>query len=455
MTDLYNNAAAESQPPNDVSTAIATLPPRYHQALLHYLKTQEPELWTWFSSQKALDETSETVRLELLKSAYRMDRESETDIYAMADQAAQMMNLTATVTLYQAQQAVGLNASLAWLPDEAHIVLHGPIRETLQAEELQALLVHELAHHELLTISNGDYLAMEHILMAMVADQSADSPHERTWRSHRLWTELFCDRRAVDITGNPEACVCALVKMETGLKDVSASAYLHQADEVLANQLANQKQPTTGSEGLTHPEMFIRAKAVQLWHEDPSTADDTIRVMIDGRLQLKTLDIMQQREVQLLTETFVRTFLQPEWLQTDLVIGHAHRFLDTKGVVEKSSVRKLLVSPPQQQQSEPANDDVPEELPDDLHGKLILPLQNCDAELKNFFGYVLLDFVTCDPDLEEYPLAAAFRFSEAVGLLDEFRALVATELKLGKRALQKAEDNAEQMVRNAEQEFAK
>lgn len=441
MTDSNDTTDSDTQPLPTASLTLDASGPQYHQALLQYLKTQETELWKWFSSQKAREESSEAVRLELLKSTYRLDHDSAADVYAIAEQAAGMMGLSASVTLYQAQHATGLNASLAWLPNEAHVVLHGAVRETLQPDELQALLVHELAHHELLTIADGDYLVVEHILLAMIVDQSADSPHERTWRSHRLWTELYCDRRAVDVTQKPDACICALVKMETGLKDVSAASYLDQANEILTNG-----QTVTGSEGVTHPEMFMRAKAVQLWDDDPSTADDAIREMIHGPLQIKNLDLMQQQEVQLLTEQFVRTFLQPKWLQTDLMLGHAHRFLDTNGVVAKASVVKLLALPTTAEQSGGSDNSLSEQLAS--------AFQKCDAELKKFFCYVLLDFVTCDPELEEFPLAAAFLFSGRVGLLDEFRSLVASELKLGKRALQKAEQDAEKTVRSAEQELA-
>ena len=441
MTDPNQLSASEEQLPQP-SRPLPPSPPQYHQDLLHYLKTQETELWKWFSSQKAREESSKTVHLELLKTTYRLDHDSAADIYAVAQEAAEIMGLSSSITLYQAQHATGLNASLAWLPNEAHIVFHGPVRETLQSDELQALLVHELAHHELLTIENGDYLVVEHILQAMMADQAADTPHVRTWRSHRLWTELFCDRRAVDVTQQPDACICALVKMETGLKDVSAASYLDQANEILADG-----QIVMGSEGITHPEMFMRARAVQLWDDDPLAADVAIHEMIHGPLQLKTLDLMQQQELRMLTEQFVRTFLQPKWLQTELMLGHAHRFLDTKGVVAKSSVAKLLTLTTHTEQSDTSDESFAE--------RLVLPLQKCDVQLKDFFCYVLLDFVTCDPDLEEFPLGAAFLFCGRVGLLDEFRSLVATELRLGKRALQKAEQNAEQMVRHAEQELAR
>ena len=61
--------------------------------------------------------------------------------------------------------------------------------------------------------------------------------------------------------------------------------------------------------------------------------------------------------------------------------------------------------------------------------------------------------MTCDADLEEAPLAAAFLFVKEVGMASEFTKLVATELKLSKRALQKVETDAEKIVRQAEKEF--
>ena len=435
-----NDKLAPSEQQDDAKPVAAT-PTIYHRALLQYLKFQEAELWKWFSSTKARTDSSDAVRLELLKTTYRLDRHSAAEMYVIADDAAAKMGLTSSVTLYQAQQAIGLNASLAWLPGEAHIVLHGPVQDVLKPNEQHALLVHELAHHELQTISDGDYLVMEHILAAMISDQAATTSHDRTWRSHRLWTELYCDRRAAEITVDIESCVCALIKMETGLKDVSAAAYLDQADEVLANGLQ-------GSDGVTHPEMFMRAKALQLWHDDASTCDDVIREMVQGPLKLGTMDLLQQREVQLLTEHLVRTFLQPKWLQTDLMLGHAHRFLDPQEVDHRPSAATLL-KPRSLQTANPEG-----EVVEDVHQTFHNAVQRCDSQLKKFFCYMLLDFVTCDPDLEEAPLAAAFLFSQRAGLLGEFRVLVAEELKLGKRALISAETDAEKTVKLAEREFA-
>lgn len=413
--DSINDESIE--PPKQQATS-------WHRALLTYLQTQEADLWKWFSSHKARSESAEAVRLELLKTGYRLDREAASDVYELADTVAEKMGLQSSVTLYQAQHPSGLNAHLAWLPNEAHVVLHGPIRETLSESELVALLAHELAHHELYTIDEGVYLVMEQILSAMLTDEAADDSHDRTWRSHRLYTELYCDRRAAEVTGNIEDCVGMLVKIETGLKDVSPAAYLAQADEVLSDA----QQKTKGSDGVTHPEMFIRAKALELWQTDPDTVDNALQNLVEGPLELGQLDFLRQQQIQQLTRNFLQSVLSPHWLQTDLMLGYAKRFFND------FEWRTTETTP--------------------SGASLAQPLAECDEQLRNYFCYLMLDIVTYDPDLEEGPLAAAFLFAKETGLIDSFRTLAEKELKFSKRALQKVEADAEKIVRQAKQESA-
>lgn len=415
MNEQPENSAQDT----DQNAQPAIQRPACHIDLEEYLKSEAADLWNWFSSHKARTDSSDAVRLELLKSAYRVDRIDASQTYQLADAVAQNMGLTAPITLYQAQDNnSGLNASLAWLPEEAHVVLHGPVLALLSSGETSALLAHEFAHHELYTIDNGAGLVLEQVLSAMMSDAAAGSSHERSWRSHRLQTELHCDRRAAEVTGNINDCVCALVKLETGLQDVSAEAYLAQADEVLSDTAQHSK----GSAGITHPEMFIRAKALQLWQTDPDTADAVIQELVDGSLQLQQLDLLQQQSMQQLTRDFLRCFLHTRWLQTDVMFGHVKRFFADFEWTETT----------------PDND------------QLDTQLAACDGELKNYFCFVLLDFVTYDADLEEAPLAAAFVFADTYGLTDEFRTLAATELKFGKRAFQKLQTEAQKIVQQAD-----
>ena len=220
------NKKNKKTPPKPKQHSAAPIKlPASHIALIEYLKSEAADLWDWFSSHQARSSSSDAVRLELLKSAYRLERRDRpklsdrkkvaTDVYQLADAVAQKMELVAPITIYQAQDSGGLNASLAWLPDEIHVVLYGSVLELLSHGEITALLAHEFAHHELYTIDKGAGLVLEQVLAAMISDPTADNAHERTWRTHRLQTELYCDRRAAEVTDNITDCVCALVKLET------------------------------------------------------------------------------------------------------------------------------------------------------------------------------------------------------------------------------------------------
>lgn len=129
---------------NIATWGLGPLP--YHEAMRDYLKTEETDVWHWYASNKVRDEQSEAVRFELLKSTYRVERETQPETYATAEDVARKLGLDIPVTLYQSQNPEGLNASLAYVPNEAHIVLDGPVASRLTDAEFRALLAHELSH---------------------------------------------------------------------------------------------------------------------------------------------------------------------------------------------------------------------------------------------------------------------------------------------------------------------
>jgi predicted DNA-binding WGR domain protein len=125
-------------------------PLSYHVGVAEYLQRHEADLWKWFSADRFRAEQSESVRLDLLKSTYRLERDSSPALYAAADEVAAKLDLAAPLTFYQSQSAGGLNASLAYVPGEAHIVLQGRVTDWLTPAELRSVLGHELAHFLLL-----------------------------------------------------------------------------------------------------------------------------------------------------------------------------------------------------------------------------------------------------------------------------------------------------------------
>jgi len=74
----------------------------YHIELREYLRSEERELWNWFASARAKADYTENLRLELLKSTYRLDAEGHPELYKTVEEAKSRLQLDIPVTLYQA-----------------------------------------------------------------------------------------------------------------------------------------------------------------------------------------------------------------------------------------------------------------------------------------------------------------------------------------------------------------
>lgn len=390
----------------------------YQVAVRNYLKAEEAEIWHWFSSNRVQNEQAEAVRFELLKSTYRVDRADSPHLYETAAEVAAKLSLNVPVTIYQAQNPAGLNASLAYIPDEAHIVLHGPVSNKLSAEELRALLAHELAHQFLWQHWDGEFLIVDQILSALSHDERSEAAHLQTARLFGLYNEIFCDRAAVQVGADLLEVVSMLVKIETGVNEVNAASYLRQADEIFS------KGPAT-TRGLTHPESFIRARALKLWSDKPDDATQQIQFMIEGARSMDELDLLGRQHIASRTRRLLEVLLAPAWFRTDLVQAHARSFFDDYDFPSDGA-----------------------EI-----GSLAEELQDADSNIRDYYCYVLLDFATLDRSLEEAPLAAALKLSERLGVKDRFSEIAIRELRLRKRQFEKLDSEKESLLAAAEREL--
>ena len=128
----------------------------YHVELRDCLKSQERELWNWFASARAQADYTENLRLELLKSTYRLDADGHPELYLSVEAAKARLQLDIPVTLYQAQNSPQANAALYFMPGEGHIVFSGALLTQLDADEIKAVIGHELAHHHLWGAREGN-----------------------------------------------------------------------------------------------------------------------------------------------------------------------------------------------------------------------------------------------------------------------------------------------------------
>jgi hypothetical protein len=393
----------------------------YQLALRDFLRDEEREIWNWYAAHSVGPGHAEAVRLELLKSTYRIEQDAQPELYATAAAAARRLRLDVPITVYRSQNADRLNASLAYLPHEAHIILHGSVDTALKPPELEALFAHELGHLVLWQAERGELLLVDQILAALLHDHAQISAHRASARLFWLYNEIFCDRAALEVARDPLVVIATLVKLETETPDVSAASYLRQAQEIFS-----QTTPQTAE--ITHPEAFIRARAVQLWDENDPKAEAEIERMMEGPLSLGKLDLLGQRKVEAMTKSLIDALLAERWMQTDHVLSHARLFFDDYEVPLQASTRTGAAPVPFDNAS------------------LLARLAEGDSSLHSYFSFVLLDFVTVDRDLEEMPLAWALCLSEALGIKESFTQIAKRELSLKKKQLEKIEAAKDEML---------
>ena len=96
--------------PNSQAPPLELLP--YQPRLVAFLKRHDPDVWNWFASSRQRASHVDELRFDLLKSTYRIDRDSQPELYETAASVASKLGLSAPITIYQAQDPAGLNASL-------------------------------------------------------------------------------------------------------------------------------------------------------------------------------------------------------------------------------------------------------------------------------------------------------------------------------------------------------
>ena len=385
----------------------------YHVELRDYLKSREASLWKWFASAQAQAAYFDSLRLELLKATYRLDAGSHPDLYHGLEEVKGALGLDIPVTIYQAQHASELNATLFFIPGEGHVVLSGPMLSLLSAEEMKSVLGHELAHYHLWQADGGELLITDRLLQAVCQDHRAHESHVQSARWFQLYTEIYADRGSLRATGNIESAVAALVKTQTGLQQVSGASYLKQAEEVF------QKSDVKTS-GLSHPEAFIRARALQLWVEGAADCDRLISGMIEGSAAFDELDLLGQVRLMRFTRQFLEQLLRPKWFQTEAVMGHA----------------KLLF-----------DDFAPANAPDE---SFMAEQDFGERKMQEYLCFLLLDLVSVDPELERLPLAAALEWSKRMEIEPGFEKLVNKELKVKARDINKLKNEAGELLAKAE-----
>ena len=394
-------------------------PLQYHIKLRNKLKEQT-KTWDWFSSVKVKDEQLLEFKTNLLKNTYRLDKESNVELYDKVQLAKDKLGLNIDVTIYQAQNSTDINAGISYLPGEAHIVLSGQIMKLLTDEELLSVIGHELSHVRLFSIENSEFEIADRIITSIANDYRSEDVYIETARLFRLYMELYCDRGSLLVTENLNVVLSSLIKINTGLSKVSVESYLKQAAEIFEAEKVK-------SEYQTHPENYIRVSALKLWHTDQENAEKQIGEMIEGAIQLNGLDIFKQNKIHQLTFSLIQLFLKPKWTRTTAILSLAKQYKNDFKTDDTIVIDDAFV--------------------DSIH--------SLSTSIKEYLSYVLLDFALVDPTLEDVPMGLAFQLAEDLTLKDAYNEIVKKELKLGERKLselQKKSAKALSEIKESKQE---
>lgn len=372
-------------------------PLAYHAKLVEHLRRHEPDVWRWASERRSDEEHRESLRALLLRDTYRIEGQSHAGVHQALAQAMVRLGILAPATLYQSP-GQEMNAALVFVPDEVHIVLQGPVLERLSQDELLALFGHELAHYVLWSQDDGSFLVADRILADALASPGASASQRETYRRFALHTELFADRGGAIAAGAVGPAVSTLVKVQTGIGNVDPAAYLRQASEIESSE-------TGASTAHSHPETFIRARALSLWWEGAPDLDSWIDSRLHGRLSLPQLDLPGQLRMQEMTRGFLAHFLDGTELASETVLAQ---------------VRMMF---PDWQETEPAV--APE----------AFGAEAADESVRDYLNALMLDLALADADQREQALLRAGEVAQQLGSLEGLRRNLRRDAGFGKREL--------------------
>jgi len=388
----------------------------YHQRVAEALENNEKKLWKWFSSDSFAEGYREQARRELSNSSVRLspdDNEANDLRYRLAKRARDALGLSADIVLYKGYEGDGQpNAALFYIPGEITVQFAGRILELLSEDELLFLLGHEIAHYKLYEDDGGRFHTATRLLRWICRRENAPAIWFETARRLSLYTEIYCDTAGYIVTGSRDTAIRSLAKSIADFQDVNAKTYLQQAEAILARE-------NEGSKGVSHPELFIRAKAIANCDTLDATAFEAALVpLIEGPLDIGALDILSQAGLRTLTRTLIDNFTQHEVNRTEHVKAQAQEYF-----ADYAWPSARLAPPP------------------------ALPAMT--PQTLDYLGYVLLDFAARDRERDEEALAIALVLAKAWGFHKAFRKVAGKELSKKAAELNVLENAGTQLVGRA------
>lgn len=202
------------------------------------------------------------------------------DLHRCLLEACKILDLDAP-QLYVRQHPIPNAYTFAIRGKRPFIVLHTALVDLLNAEELQAVIAHELGH---LKCDHGVYLTLANIMMLAASQLPAVGTLIAQGLQNQMmeWlrcAELTCDRAALLAVQDPKVVISVLMKLAGGsptlASQLNVDAFLDQArayDRISDSQLGELLKQAQVSQ-LTHPLPVLRAREIDRWASSATYAD--------------------------------------------------------------------------------------------------------------------------------------------------------------------------------------
>jgi hypothetical protein len=228
--------------------------------------------------------------------------------------------------------------------------------EQISAAERQARM-------KLYTVGNGELEIADRIVAAIVEREDFDTSYLETARLFQRYTRIYGDRCAGEVTADP-----------------------------------------------TDSEYPQRVRALQLWREQGDAAAKAISRIVEGPRELGRLDIFSQAALRELTRVFIFEFLRPDWIRTPSMTALAYAyFADLSWNQGDDGLT-----------DEPGGEGTVRYFSAGARAQLADGLAGVHGSVRDYFAFVLLDFVLADASLEERAAARARAFAADLTLADTF-----------------------------------
>jgi hypothetical protein len=226
--------------------------------------------------------------------------------------------------------------------------------EQLGAAERQARM-------QLYTLGNGELEVAGRIVTAIIEREDSEPGYLETARLFNLYTRIYGDRCAGQVTADP----------------------------------ADAEYP-------------LRVRVLQLWQEQGQEATPEISRLIEGPRELGRLDIFSQARLRALTRELILEYLRPGWIRTPSVTALAYAYFAD------------LTWEDGEGEAAPANGTTDAQVANGSQKRLAEGLAGAHGSVRDYFAFVLLDLVMADASLEERSANRARAFAAELQLADSF-----------------------------------